>query len=528
MSDAEGPKPLPAQAPQARPKSRLVYAIDIVLVRLRFIGLLIAVMLIAAYWDDVVAHVERWTHRATAHGPSGATDVEYFCPMHPHIVRPEAGTCPICGMPLSKRKKGEKSGLPDGVLARVQFAPFRIAQGGIRTSPVEWRALVREIDTVGTVDFDERGLARITARFPGRVELLSIDYTGRAVTKGDPLATLYSPDVFAAQASLLSALRELRQAEQSPASGASEIERGRSLVAAARARLVRWGLWPEQVAQIEETGKATPTVDVLSPLTGVVTKKSVFVGDYIAEGTPMFDVADLTTVWIKARVYEADLGVVEPGQTLAAASTAFPGESFEGTVEFIDPVLDTATRTASLRASVPNPGGRLKPGMNVAAVIRIPIASLEPFRSMVRPQSADAATSGPRIEYWCPMHPEVVRAEPGECDKCGGMKLERREVAAGPARGDVLAIPESAVVDTGKRKVVYVESSPGVFDAREVVLGPRSDVYFAVLRGLDPGMRVATAGSFLIDAETRLNPAAAGTYFGASGKPATTHEGHGK
>jgi Cu(I)/Ag(I) efflux system membrane fusion protein len=528
VSDELGPEPVLTKEPAAKPRSRLVYAIDIVLVRLRFIGLLIAVMLGTAYWDDVVAHVERWTHRASAHGPGGVTDVEYFCPMHPHIVRPEAGTCPICGMPLSKRKKGEKSGLPEGVLARVQFAPFRIAQGGIRTSPVEWRPLVREIDTVGTVDFDERSLARITARFPGRVESLSIDFTGRPVARGDALATLYSPDVFAAQSSLLSGLRELREAERSPTAGAGELERGRALVAAARSRLVRWGLWPEQVAQIEETGTATPTVQVLSPLSGVVTKKSVFIGDYVAEGTPLFDVADLATVWIKARVYEVDLGVVAAGQTLAATSTAFPGESFEGTVEFIDPVLDTATRTASLRASVPNPAGRLKPGMNVAAALRVPIASLEPFRSMVHPQSKDTATPERRIEYWCPMHPEVVRAEPGECDKCGGMKLARREITAGPAQGDVLAVPETAIVDTGKRKVAYVESSPGVFDAREVVLGPRSGAYFPVVSGLEPGMRVATAGSFLIDAETRLNPAAAGSYFGASGTPSTTHEGHGK
>jgi hypothetical protein len=153
--------------------------------------------------------------------------------------------------------------------------------------------------------------------------------------------------------------------------------------------------------------------------------------------------------------------------------------------------------------------------MYVSATLRVPIASIEPFRS--RAAALGDAPAAARVEYWCPMHPEVVEDTPGECAKCGGMTLVRREVPSGPSKGDVLAIPETAVVDTGKRKVVYVESSPGVFDAREVVLGPRAGVFYPVVSGLDAGMRVATAGSFLIDAETRLDPAAAGTYFGASG-----------
>jgi Cu(I)/Ag(I) efflux system membrane fusion protein len=254
---------------------------------------------------------------------------------------------------------------------------------------------------------------------------------------------------------------------------------------------------------------------VRAPLSGIVTKKAVVVGDYVAEGGALFDVADLSTVWIKARVYEEDLGIVAIGQKVLATSTAFAGESFEGTVVFVDPFLDKATRTADLRVDLPNAGGRLKPGMFVTATIRVPLADVEPFKSMARPPS-DGRT---RTVYWCPMHPEVVCDEPGKCEKCGGMDLVKKEIPAiGPK--DVLAVPETAVVDTGKRKVVYVESSPGVFDAHEVVLGPRADVFYPVVKGLEAGDRVATAGSFLIDAETRLNPAAAGTYFGASGTPA--------
>jgi Cu(I)/Ag(I) efflux system membrane fusion protein len=502
--------------PPKKQRSRLVYAIDIVLVRLRFILLLVVVMLLAAYWDDIVAHVERWFRPAPAPVLAGQAQIEFFCPMHPQIVRAEPGNCPICGMPLSKRKKGEASTLPEGVLARVQFSPFRIAQGGIRTSPVEWRSLEREIETVGFVDYDERKLARITARFPGRVESLAVDFTGTAVERGRPLATLYSPEVFAAQESLITALRGLRDAQSAPAPDETAIERSRGLAAATRSRLTLWGLWPEQVDAIEKAGVASTTIDVLSPLSGIVTKKAVVVGDYVAEGAALFDVADLSSVWVKARIYEDDLGVVAVGRKVVATASAYPGETFEGAVVFVDPFLDRATRTADLRVDLPNPDGRLKPGMYVNATVRVPFAQIEPYKSMPRP-----AADGRMRTFWtCPMHPEIVRDGPGKCPICE-MDLEKREVpVVGP--DDVHALPETAVVDTGKRKVVYVESSAGVFDAHEVVLGPRAGVWYPVVKGVDAGMRVATAGSFLIDAETRLNPAAAGTYFGASGAPETT------
>jgi Cu(I)/Ag(I) efflux system membrane fusion protein len=498
--------------PPIKPRGRVAHALDIVLVRLRFILLLVGIMLVAAYWDELAAVVERAVHRHEEAGPAGAGDVEYFCPMHPQVIRSEPASCPICGMPLSKRKHGAPSELPKDVTARVQLSPFRIAQAGIRTSPVEWRPLEREIETVGFVDYDERKLARITARFAGRVESLAVDFTGAAVERGKPLATLYSPEVFAAQESLLAAARGFTDAND---------ERGRSLVVAARSRLKLWGFTPAQIVAVEKSGKASSTVEVVAPLSGIVVKKSVVAGDYVAEGAALFDVADLSSVWIKARVYEDDLGLVAPGRKVTATASAYPGETFEGAVVFVDPFVDRATRTADLRVDLANPGGRLKPGMYVAATVRVPLAEVEPFKSQPRP-----AAGGDRTVYWCPMHPEVVRDAPGECDLCGGMKLIKKTIPASGAQ-DVLAVPETAVIDTGSRKVVYVESSPGVFDAHEVVLGPRAGVFYPVVKGLEPGARVATAGSFLIDAETRLNPAAAGTYFGASGAPASP-EGNGR
>jgi Cu(I)/Ag(I) efflux system membrane fusion protein len=478
-------------------------------------------MRVAATWDDLQARFERLTH-PKRDADAAASDVEYFCPMHPHVVRGEPGTCPICGMPLSKRKRGEKSSLPDGVLARVQFSPFRVAQAGIRTSVVGWKPLVRDVTTVGFVEVDERKTARIAARFAGRVESLAVDFTGIQVERGKPLASIYSPELFAAQETLLASVRALREAEGRGADAAAT-ERARALADAARSRLALWGLQPEQVAEIERSGRAEPTVAILAPLSGVVTKKAVVVGDYVTEGTALFDVADLSAVWVKARVYEDDLGVVRPGQEVRATASAWPGEEFAGKVAFVDPILDRTTRTADLRADLPNEGGRLRPGMYVSATIRVPVAALEPFASSPKPPS-----SPPRTVWWCPMHEDVVQDQPGECGKCGGMKLVEKKIPGGPGPEDVLSVPETAVVDTGRRRIVYVESSPGVFDAHEVVLGPRAGTDFPVVKGLEPGARVATAGAFLVDAETRLNPAAAGSYFGASGAPGTGHEGHGK
>ncbi len=499
--------------PVKQPKGRLLYGLEIALIRLRFVGVLVVVMVLAAYWDDIVARVERWLHREAA--PAVAADgVEFFCPMHPQIVRPQASKCPTCGMPLSQRRQSTVADHPAGVLARVQFSPLRIAQGGIRTSPVEYRPLEREIQTAGFIDYDERKLTRISTRFHGRVESTRILFRGITVARADSLVTLYSPEVFAAEETLLSALRGLREAEAAEIPDARAVERGNALADSARSRLVLWGLWPEQIDAIEKLGEASPLVEVLAPLSGVVTKKVVLVGDYVTEGAALCELADLSTVWIVARVFEEDLGVIKVGQPISSTASAFPGEIFAGTIVFVDPFLDRATRTADLRADLPNPDGRLRPGMYVNAVVRVDMSEVEPFRSMPRP----AMTLGPRVEYACPMHPEIVHDAPGNCEECGGMALVRREIPATSANG-VLAIPETAVIDTGKRRVVYVESSPGVFDAREVVLGPRVGAFYPVVEGLDAGMRVATAGSFLIDAETRLDPAAAGSYFGASAAP---------
>ena len=522
----QGTEPEEGQGtPPAVPAGRGKFILEVVLVRVRFLMLFVVVGVIAGQWDRITAYWEKWT-RPEAGPAAEASAVEYFCPMHPSVVRDEPGSCPICGMPLSRRAKGAKEDLPAGVLARVQLSPYRIAQAGIRTAEVKPLPLVREVSAVGFVEVDERRQKRIAARIAGRTDEVFADFTGRAVAEGDPLVSLYSPELVAAQEALLSSARALEAVRKSGA-GEEDLARARRVLDASRDRLLLWGLTKEQVDGVLASGAAETHVTIRSPLAGTVLEKRVVQGQYVMEGEDLYRVADLSRIWVRARFFAGDLPLARVGAPVEAVAEGFPGEAFRGTVAFVDPVLDPATRTAGVRMDLENPGGRLLPGMYVTARVRVPVADLEPFASMPR-AAGDAA---PRREWWCPMHPEVTAAHPGEkCAKCGGMDLVERVVEGIPA-GAVLAVPELAVVDTGTRKVVYRESSPGVFDAVEVVLGPRSDVFYPVISGIAAGDRVAAAGAFLIDAETRLNPAAAAAYFGASGTPSGGakggHEGHG-
>jgi Cu(I)/Ag(I) efflux system membrane fusion protein len=483
----------------------------IAFVRLRFVLLLLAILVVAASWNAIEARVGRVLHGAA--GAARASADEYFCPMHPAVVRDEPGKCPSCGMPLSARKRSiapvDAAGPP-----RLQLSPFRIRQAGIRTSVVERRPLELSIDAPGFVRYDEARVARVTARFSGRIERLEANTTGASIEKGKALATIYSKEVTAAFTTYLVQLKELRESEARSATGG--ITRGRALVDAARRQFALWGFESDQIEEIEKEGKAPTTVEIRAPLSGVVTHREVVVGDYVVEGTPLFHVADLSVVWLVAKVHRDDLPFVAKGRKLVGTDAGVPGRTFEGEVAYVAPFLDETTQTADVRAEVSNPDGLLRPGVSVAASLRVPVSAIERFRAQPRSMTAAA----PRVVYTCPMHPDVVQDAPGKCEKCGGMDLVRKEIPAAADASDVLAVPESAVVDAGDGKVVYVESSPGVFAARAVEVGPRCGEFVPVVGGVEVGEKVAVAGAFLLDAETRLDPGAARAYFGASDAPA--------
>ena len=420
------------------------------------------------------------------------------------------------------------------MLARVQLAPTRIAQAGITTTAVSYAPLSQSVTTVGYVAFDERQLATIVSKVPGktRVEKLHANYTGKDVVAGEALAELYSPELDQAFQELLTAARRtdedtgrLRTAEARSLFGDRK-----ELVRLASEKVRRWGITQAQIDDLLKTGKADATVPVLSPIGGHLVKKNVVEGQEVPESFPMFEVASLHTVWVQAQVYEHQLALVREGQEVRATVDAFPGQSFPGKVEFVQPHLDPVTRTVEVRFSLDNPGHKLRPGMFATVTLEAPVSDLPAFKTR---RAAAQPSDGPlhllnltvEKQQDCPVtkarlgsmgQPLAVEVEGGKvwtCCKACPPKLKAapaRYLArqAPPPRDEVLSVPETAVIDTGTRKIVYVEVEPGVFEGRQVVLGTRVGDRFPVLEGLEPGEKVAAAGAFLVDAESRLNPPA--------------------
>lgn len=198
---------IPIDSNKQSPGRRIWTFIRILNVRLRFIFLMVLVGLIVGYWENITNYYDRWQRPAVLADTVHSDAIEYYCPMHPHIVRQEPGSCPICGMPLSKREKSDRASLAEGVLAQVQLTPYKLQMGRINTSPVSYQLLEREIRTVGIVDYDETRRAFIASRIKGRIDKLFVNFVGQHVEKGAPLASIYSPDLLVAQEELLSAIR---------------------------------------------------------------------------------------------------------------------------------------------------------------------------------------------------------------------------------------------------------------------------------------------------------------------------------
>ncbi len=534
-----------ADDPALTRRQKFWLVVKVVEVRLRFVVLMAATGFVFAYWDTIWSRYETWT-RPAVERQVAMSGIVFYCPMHPHVVQDEPGSCPICGMPLAKRQRGEAQTLPAGVLSRVQLAPTRMAQAGIATAEVAYAPLSQSVTTIGYVAFDERRLATIVSKVPGksRVETLHANYTGKDVEAGEALAELYSPELDQAFQELLSAARraESDASQLRTAEARSLLGDRMELVRLASEKLKRWGITQAQVDEVLKTGKADATVPVLSPIGGHLVKKNVVEGQEVPESFPMFEVADLDTVWVQAQVYEHQLALVREGQAVRASVEAFPGQSFPGKVEFVQPHLDPATRTVEVRYSLDNPGHKLRPGMFATVTLQSPVAELPAFHSRLaaaRPRAGRITRLNLTVEEQqdCPVtkaklgsmgQPLAADVEGGKvwtCCKACPPKLKAAPAKyldrlAAPPRDEVLSVPESAVIDTGTRKVVYVEAEPGVFEGRQVILGPRIGDRFPVLEGLSPGENVAAAGAFLIDAESRLNLTARP---GCPGAPETHH-----
>ncbi|MFW6061544.1 MAG: efflux RND transporter periplasmic adaptor subunit [Planctomycetota bacterium] len=423
------------------------------------------------------------------------TATEWTCSMHPEVRQSEPGLCPKCGMDLIPAEESSS----EGPLRQFATTEAGRALMDIRTSPVERRFVEAQTRMVGKIDYDETKVAYITSWFPGRLDRLFVDYTGVNVEKGDHLAKIYSPELLSAQEELIQAA----QAAQDLRNGDMEVMRKTTLATlqAAREKLRLWGLTDQQIEQIEQRGTASDHMTIYAPISGVVIHKNAQEGMYVETGTKIYTIADLSKVWVKLDAYESDLDWLRYGQKVEFTTVSHPGETFTGTVTFIDPVLTSDTRTVKVRVIADNDAGRLKPGMFVKAVAQANVATGGRVR--------DAALAGKWIS---PMHPEIVKDGPGECDVCG-MPLVPAEklgyVGEHAAPDDKpLVIPASAVLKTGTRAVVYVEV-PGkdkpTFEGREIVLGPRAGDWYVVESGLAEDEMVVTRGNFKIDSALQIS-----------------------
>jgi len=404
----------------------------------------------------------------------------WTCSMHPQIQQPEPGKCPICGMALIPLEKD--AGADDGPRV-MSMSKSSKALAEIQTTAVQRGFPTTEVRLVGKLAYDETKEKSLTARFPARIDELFVNYTGIAVKQGEHLAKVYSPELLTAQRELLTSYRS------DPAS---------SVTAAAREKLRLWDLLPDQIDAIIESGQAKDHFILRAPIGGVVVSKKVNVGDYVKTGESLFRIVDLDELWLYLDAYESDLAWLRYGQDVAFTVEAFPGETFHGQIAFIEPEVDGMTRTVQVRVNVPNEDRRLKPGMFVKGLVE---AQLADGGMVYAPEFAG--------KWISPMHPEIVKDSPGECDICGMDLVPAQEL--GYVRDEEeeapLYVPASAVMRTGKRAVVYIEkpdTERPTYEGREIALGPRAGDHFLVAAGLDEGERVVTKGAFKIDSALQI------------------------
>ena len=389
----------------------------------------------------------------------------------------------------------------EAAIDHSQHAMDKSRPGQVAAEPVAYRELWRELRTVGKIGYNESRVAYIAARINGRIDRVYADFTGIQVKKGDHLVDIYSPELYSAQSELHIALDALDKAKEDRPFAEIRVD-------ASRTKLRLWGFLPEQIEQIEKTRKIATHLTIFAPIGGTVIEKNVREGQYVKEGDQLYRLADLDPVWLFLDVYEYDLAWVRVGQSVDVTVEAYPGETFRGVVTFIDPFLDDTSRTVKIRVNLRNPDRRLKPAMYASAMIRVRL------RADGLPEP-----TGLEGKFICPMHPEVVAEKAGKCTICE-MQLERVPDApkitatASPQAGKVLALPASALLDTGKRKLVYRATAKGNYEPVDVTVGARAEskdaqgkavVYYPILRGLAEGDMIVTRGGFLLDSQRQID-----------------------
>jgi Cu(I)/Ag(I) efflux system membrane fusion protein len=327
----------------------------------------------------------------------------------------------------------------------VEIPPEKQQLIGVKTVVAGVKPLRKVIRTVGLVEYDERRLSTVNTKFEGWIEKLHVDYSGRYVRKGEPLAEIYSPELLATQQEFINLLKwdKGNKSVKNDAVGSMLANDSRAIIEGARQRLRLSDISDEQINRIEQSGKPVRALTIYSPVSGYIVQKMAFQGMRVMPGEKLYDIADLSTVWIVSDIFEYELPLIKIGEKAVISLSYFPGREFTSTIDYVYPTIAADTRSAKVRFTIPNPGNKLKPQMYTDVEVKINL-------------------------------------------------------------GNKLVIPDDAVLDSGKRQVVYVDKGEGNFEPREVSIGMRADGMVEITSGLKAGERVASAANFLIDSEAKL------------------------
>ena len=416
-----------------------------------------------------------------AHAPTTSADAAktlYTCGMHPQVVQPDPGNCPICGMKLTPiRKQGQDARIGADGAKKIQYYKSTMMSGevsqtpgkdtmgmemvpvyevetassaqiitidsvtiqnmGIRTATITRGPLRKSIRTVGSIDYNETSQQDVSTKFKGWIEKLYVDSTGQQVHRGDPLFEIYSPDLYSAQREYLLAIEQETNATDNA-----------SLAASALTKLKFYDISSEQIAELQRTGQPSKTLRILAPMDGIVAEKMVVQGQMVEPGMKIYRLADLGLVWVQAQIYEQDLAFIKLGQEAAITLSYLPDREFRGRVTYVYPNVDEKTRTVRVRMELHNPGYFLKPGMFATVQISSELAS------------------------------------------------------------SVLLVPDMAILRSGEKNTAFVALDGGKFEPRVLTLGPQAEnSMYQVIGGLKEGERIVTSGQFMLDSESQLREA---------------------
>lgn len=394
------------------------------------------------------AHAE---HQHDAAGAAPAKKQMYQCPMHLQIIQDHPGDCPICGMKLVPMEGSAEGGGTDthamDTHATVTIDPQRQQLIGLRTEPVAEGPVGGEVRAVGRVAVDETRVRRVNVKVEGFVEKLFVDFTGKAVAKGAPLFSLYSPEFVSAQREYLLALKTQRAL----AEGSLQAS-GRDLLEAARRRLMLWDVPRNTIDQLEKTGEVQRALTLRSPISGVVTAKNVVEGARLTPADAPFEITDLSRIWVLVEVYESEVERAKVGSPAEFRIQAFPGRTYQGRVAFVDPVLDPKTRTLKLRLEFPNPGGELKPEMFGDVVLKGPA-----HRGLMVPLDAVLDAGSRKVVFVALGEGTFVPREVTTGTTIG----EKIEIRSGLKAGDAVVVRANFLVDSESRlKAALAQMAP--------------------------------------------------------------------